>query len=936
MGTDEALPLYFKLGWRAIPIRGKIPYIQNWQLTHLTECEFNAQFRAGDNVGIITGWIKDKIGLCALDVDQPNLVGFKFEPWIAKGAMAHTTSTGPRLVFYADSQEVLGFSRKVTITRDQLSEEERSRLNWKAEGKETITVLEVLAQGRQFMAPPSHHPDTGEVLAWTNPPKPPEEALTIHSLDELKVLMEKSITRSRWVLEELFETSKVEAQYDTKLLSNWLEKIRGQLQPAGETGNYFLFHCSFHPPDKRPSFVIHKTKFYAFDYHDDQVYSLKALAKKLGVNLLGVDVGKDEPTILDHLNMIEDPGLAGKHLIVEAVVSSTSVAYLAPKKVEVHIQRGDGDATELNETFTTDDPINIKLVGVNEDVKYRRLKRLFGESGNARVKEKTWRTIYLVRVRPPIFTLEKRGESIVDERGFEYKAFDVYVVADQPLTFQASALVKLEAKPLGSPKTQKTVLLATRVEFPEETWRFDEAKLRKLKAKLGSYGSVKEKLNWILAEFQKFSGLVGRRNLAYAGFLAFFSPVWVVLDGETQRGWAVVLFIGDTTTGKSETLRKLIMLLKGGMLVTAETASQVGLTGTATQLEKEGWFVDWGFLVLCDRKLLAIDGVHKLPPSCWAALAEAERAGVVTIAKAAKNSAYARTRQIKIGNPMDREAEKWTTKPLADFLYPCQALPTLLDKTGIARLDLAVFADSRDVKAEDVNIQMNGHPDPDLELLSEALRWCWSGTVKVEFTDGAIAQILKSATELYNTFYTRSIPLVSMDMKWKLARLSAALAYLTLFTEDFTKVRVDPEHVREVATFLKEEYGKAGLSSLAQEERYEVYTSEDVERIILATSALVNMDRDTLEVILKFIVLQGRVTRDQLRTKFNLAENNQLRPLLALLKNENLIRAGRGFYPTPQLIQLYKVLTVSRLSSLTRSEKDPPENSGDKDDDNDR
>jgi len=30
------------------------------------------------------------------------------------------------------------------------------------------------------------------------------------------------------------------------------------------------------------------------------------------------------------------------------------------------------------------------------------------------------------------------------------------------------------------------------------------------------------------------------------------------------------------------------MWLKGGMLVTAETASQVGLTGIATQLEKEG------------------------------------------------------------------------------------------------------------------------------------------------------------------------------------------------------------------------------------------------------------------------------------------------------------------------------------------------------------
>lgn len=627
-----------------------------------------------------------------------------------------------------------------------------------------------------------------------------------------------------------------------------------------------------------------------------------------GCPLKATHATTEEPVSIPHLNMVEDPGLAGKPLTAEAVVSSTSIAYLVPKEIEVRIQRGEGDFTELNETLNVDDPINIKLVGVNEDVKYRRLKRLFGEAKNVKVKEKAWRTIYLVRVRPPVFTLEKRGESIVDEGGFEYKAFDVYVIADQPLTFQASALIRLKAKPLGSPKTQKTVLLATRVEFPEETWRFDEVKLRRLRDRLASMASVKERVNWILSEFEKFSGLVGRRNLAFAGFLAFFSPVWVMLDGEIQRGWAVVLFMGDTTTGKSETLRKLIMLLKAGMLVTAETSSQVGLTGTATQLEREGWFVDWGFLVLCDRKLLAIDGVHKLPLSCWAALAEAERSGVVTIVKAAKDTAYARTRQIKIANPVDREAEKWTTKPLADFLYPCQSLPTVLDKTGIARLDLAVFADSRDVKAEEVNIRMNERPDPDLSLLAEALKWSWSGTAKIEFTDEAIDQILASATELYNTFYTQSIPLVSMDLKWKLARLSASLAYLTLSTEDFKTVTVTKDHVDAIVDFIKDEYGKAGLATLAQQTMFEVLDQDDVEEMLSRIKEATGLEEEAIKQILTYIVVHGRFTKDELKTKFSLSDKNELRPLLASLKSEGLIKVGRGFYSEPKLIQAYRVM----------------------------
>ena len=91
-------------------------------------------------------------------------------------------------------------------------------------------------------------------------------------------------------------------------------------------------------------------------------------------------------------------------------------------------------------------------------------------------------------------------------------------------------------------------------------------------------------------------------------------------------------------------MRKLISLLRGGTLITAETASAVGLTGTATQAERGEWFCEWGFLPLNDRRLLAIDGAQRLSRKSWATLAETERTGVVIKATAAKGSAYARTR----------------------------------------------------------------------------------------------------------------------------------------------------------------------------------------------------------------------------------------------------------------------------------------------------
>lgn len=76
--------------------------------------------------------------------------------------------------------------------------------------------------------------------------------------------------------------------------------------------------------------------------------------------------------------------------------------------------------------------------------------------------------------------LKGSGDLIVDEKGFEYKAYGVYVVADEQIQFPASSLVRLTGKPLPDPKTQKTTLLVTQVEFPENVEGYDSEALRRL------------------------------------------------------------------------------------------------------------------------------------------------------------------------------------------------------------------------------------------------------------------------------------------------------------------------------------------------------------------------------------------------------------------------------------------------------------------------
>jgi len=252
---------------------------------------------------------------------------------------------------------------------------------------------------------------------------------------------------------------------------------------------------------------------------------------------------------------------------------------------------------------------------------------------------------------------------------------------------------------------------------------------------------------------------------------------------------------------------------------------------------------------------------------------------------------------------------RYATKNMSSFLYPIQALTTILDKTSIARLDLAVFSNQYDVNPEEINKIGNGEPEPELELLSEVLRWVWSHKAKVVFTQEALEHLFNEATELYNLFFSEGIPLVTIDLKWKLARLSVAVAYLTLSTEDFQNVTVEKEHVEIIVDFLKAEYTNTGLNILAKETRFEKLDLQDV-RLLLAeiTAAMENaVDIEKIKEILRYIVLQGRVTKDDLTLKFSLADKSQLRPLLSALKTANLIKAGRGFYPEAKLIEAYKI-----------------------------
>ena len=615
----------------------------------------------------------------------------------------------------------------------------------------------------------------------------------------------------------------------------------------------------------------------------------------------------------------------GKAVTLRAVISSSSSAFTSPAQVSVGTPRTNGVESDVQE-IPVNSRLNLELIGTSSYLQEQKL-RAHLKAGDRDILATAYRTIYRVRARPPVVVLREQGAEVVDEAGQPYRSVELFIAADEQMKFKPGDVVTLRGWVMPNPKNQAITVLCGSVTIEDAVTVFDKNLIRGLMDTWKGL-EVHERVDWILTNFEKFSHIDGRRDIAMGGLLVFFTPTQVELDGELQHGWGLGATIGDSTCGKTQTARKLIALLRGGVLMSAETASLVGLTGTVTQTDRDGWFVDWGMLPLCDRRLLAIDGAQKLPAREWASLAEAQRNGVIQLTKASKDSAPARVRELLIANPVDeaRADGGYSVKPMSEFLHPVSSLGTVLDKTGIARLDLAVFVDNREVSAESVNRAHVEKHIPQLEVLSEVLKLAWSDRLRVKFEEDAMEHLLEESTRLYKRFGSTNVPLVSIDMKWKLARLSVSLATLTLNVDrELSNVTVTKAHVEFIVKWLSRIYAEAGLHVYSALTRVEALDVDDALAIVKRVASNVFKDESQFGKVFEicqWIALATYFQQETLASRFNLAQKNELRPLIAVLEgSEGLIRRRRGFTPTAKLTDLVKVLSaLPSLPGLPTSE----------------
>jgi DNA replicative helicase MCM subunit Mcm2 (Cdc46/Mcm family) len=714
------------------------------------------------------------------------------------------------------------------------------------------------------------------------------------------------------------------------------------------------------------------------DYHKDtDLGYLEGLANDVFENY---EVDELEQKIeaarrLKRLTDIENPKHANKEVVVKAVLTTRPVAYIVPKTLhaecqKIHDENHSHSKSQL--TFNLEpeemaeytDNRNRENQNVHLAKRQRPTENEKGEIDIQKrmdkwcplqITEVAQDTIYRARIVPHSVSLifEKDIRAVIDEAtGGQYQTYDVYIAGKRAKDLEElepGTVYRIVGKVIPDHRSQKATLCIIKL-AKDTSNKFDVKNLTALR-ELFQGKTIEQRIDWYVDNFEKYSKIVKRRDVAIGSLLACFSPTYIRFgDDEFKpiRGWVLLLVVGDTTTGKSEVAKATIALIEDGQYMTAEIASVVGLSGAVVSFKDGGsWVIDWGALPLNHKKALVVDGAQKLPKSQHDALAEAQRSGEVRIQKVAKGQANARTRQIIIANPVHLSANSSnsddsssggfrTTRKMSSFMFPYQAISTVLNLQSIARYDFAVLVSADDVGIEEINDEevLNGKPAPELFYYKDLRGLCWDDSkYQVDYESGFVKEVLEQANKLYNKFYSSDVPLVAADIRYKIARLSVALALATCnFDATFSKLSVTKNHVQYIVNFLDDIYTKAGLDKAAEENKAKTTDIEanyaEAKEVIDKIYKELAIDNNKAIEILRWIAKQTpSFSKPQLKMQFSLPDKSGIRELLPILKNAEIIKNTQGgFVITEKGVNLVKAIDAKLEAEKKKKQDDNNDN----------
>lgn len=518
--------------------------------------------------------------------------------------------------------------------------------------------------------------------------------------------------------------------------------------------------------------------------------------------------------------------------------------------------------------------------------------------------------VYDVRLTPKLHETGTNDEHVVQA---------AFLVRDEGETLDVNTPHRFTGKLHAHPNSQQAVLVFDTVEQSEDNLSVFKPSVEDLKELLvfrpqeWTVPSLQEHLDFVFSDLEaNVTRIFHRRDFHIALSLAYFSGLYFTFDSQKVNGWVNLLVLGDSSQGKTEASSRLIEHYGFGSRYDCKNATTAGLLGGAQEMSKR-WFISWGVIPMNDRRLVVLEELKGASTEVIGALTDMRSSGIAQIVKIETRKAHARTRLIMISNPR-------SDRPLSTYNFGVEAVKELIGSLeDIRRFDLVSILSAQEIDPKELNLLSTLRPKVEhtftAELCRRLLLWVWTRTSsEIEFEDDATTTLLQLSTELCKSF-SESMPLCDRGtIRFKLARLSVALAAMTFSTGKGSPdtLLVRKCHVEFVYQFLKRTYSRPAFGyrdySRAAEFSNTLLDEDIVRKQIKATKYPADLVRHLLHadsISLNDLSDWCEIDQDSAKT------------LLSLFVRKNaLVRKGRAYYyKTPNFIDLLKDMRDSGLSN---------------------
>jgi hypothetical protein len=463
------------------------------------------------------------------------------------------------------------------------------------------------------------------------------------------------------------------------------------------------------------------------------------------------------------------------------------------------------------------------------------------------------------------------------------------------------------------PNNQQATLVVSSYETSRDalsSYAPEAEELEKLKAfrpAEWTLDGIEAKLNEIYEDLEtNVTRIFQRRNIHLLIDLTYHSLLFLKFDNRTVKGWVESLIVGDSSQGKSETALNLMNHYGLGEKVECKNASVAGLLGGLQQLAGK-WFVTWGIIPTHDKRLVILEELKGASVDVIGKLTDMRSSGIAEIPKIEKRRTAARTRLIALSNPR-------SNMPISAYNFGVDVIPELIGGLeDVRRFDAFLIVAAGEIDGAKINEYTKARPQVAHNFYAELCRnlilWAWTRTAEqANFERESEILVLDEATKLCEEFTDR-VPLVDRgSMRFKLARLAAALAVRTFSTsDDLQKVLVRRCHVEYICKFLRETYTAPAFG-------YDRYTaavkmvSEIREPEVIANQlSQAPFPKDLIDQLLHTSEIEVQDVQDWCSWD----RQNALELVSFLVRKRAFQREGRSYRKTPEFIKLLKKLLDS-------------------------